>query len=312
MTMNKFLAILCVASAALICSCSGQQSSNASNSDNAGTKVYTFKDSCQHLVVNLSLELPAGDDDASALMREALIADFMLNARQPGYDQENEFSIQPYTGDMTDAQAIVDYFGKADYEFLLAHSMADYNERMQYLNEDTTMSAEYREQAKNDVPMWAFELVVKKASDNPAFAVYQSQTYSYFGGAHGGVGGTGDLTFDNSTGKKIERFVKADATSALQPLFRKGLLRYFANGYADITDSDLDGLLQLSEDNTIPQPVNTPSINATADSLVFVYRQYEIASYAAGMPNFSISVKDLEPFLTEEAKALLEKVNANK
>jgi hypothetical protein len=37
---------------------------------------------------------------------------------------------------------------------------------------------------------------------------------------------------------------------------------------------------------------------------VFTYQQYEIASYAEGMPSFVVPYPDIEPFLTPEAKAL--------
>ena len=38
---------------------------------------------------------------------------------------------------------------------------------------------------------------------------------------------------------------------------------------------------------------------------MFTYQQYEIASYAAGMPEFTIPFEDLFPYLTPEAKALV-------
>ena len=268
--------------------------------------MYTFKDSCEHLVVSLSLELPVDTDAVSMQIRDSLIADFARCCRQPGYDQENEFSIEPYGGDMGDAQAIVYYYGKAAYDFLYKGAMSDFNERMKYVEEDNTLTAEDKEQIKKDVPQWAFELTMNKTTDAVCFVVYQSMAYVYYGGAHGGVTGSGALTFDKSTGRKIGRFVNEDATADLQPLIRNGLLQYYSECGETLTDIELGNRLQTTSD-TIPQPVNTPYPNATGDSLVFTYRQYEIVCYADGMPSFKISVNDLMPYLTDDGKALFDR-----
>jgi len=53
----------------------------------------------------------------------------------------------------------------------------------------------------------------------------------------------------------------------------------------------------------IPFPAFSPY--PSKDGLVFVYQQYEIASYAAGMPAFTLPYEVVEPYLTEEAKAIL-------
>ena len=303
--MRKYLAIISVS---LLCmfSCRGQKVASADAPEQVANEVFTFEDSCQHLVVKLSLELPMGSDEASKLMRDSLIADFMANCRQPGYDQENEFAVKPYSGNLSDPQAIVNYFGKADYDYLLAQAMSDYNERVKYADEDPELSVAERERIKNDVPRWTFEMSLKKETDNPRFDVYLSQSYVYYGGAHGGVTGSGALTFDKATGKKISRFIKEDSTSALQPLLSQGPLRYFHAADYEVSDSNLNNCLSIP-DGIIPQPTDNPCPNAAGDSLLFTYRQYEIAPYAAGMPNFSIPVKDLMPYLTPEGKALLTK-----
>ena len=305
-TMKKYFAIVGAVVMALTCSCVGGKGSGGDDPAEAGTKTYCFKDSCQHLVVSMSLELPMGTDSVSMRIRDAVIADFMLNARMPGLDQENEFSIPEYTGDKSDAQAIVDYFGKADYDYLLEIAMTDYNDRIQGIEESTTMSAEEKEEAKQYIPQFAFNLSLQQTADTLGFVVYQSQAYVYYGGAHGGVTGTGAITFDKTTGKKIDRFVKEDATADLQPLFIRGFRQYYSSYGETLTDKDVLGRLFLQGD-TIPQPANIPCPNATGDSLVFVYRQYEIACYADGMPSFALAVKDLEPYLTDEGKAIFKK-----
>lgn len=301
---NSIFITLVAMALTFICSCTGQKDLGNNDSDNAETKVFCFKDSCQHLVVSLSLELPMGTDEASMRMRDSLVADFIHNTRQLDYGAEDELNIATYTGDMTDYQAIVDHYGQADYAFLLEQATADYNDRMQYIEEDTTLTEADKQSIREDVPQWTFELSITEITDTLGFAVYQSQAYVYYGGAHGGVTGSGAITFNKSTGEKIDQFLKEDATNALQPLIRQGLLHYYAECGETMSDIELNERLMIEED-IVPLPVNTPYPNATGDSLIFTYRQYEVACYADGMPSFKLSTTDLMPFLTEAGKSLI-------
>lgn len=301
---------------AIICmlgfnSCAGQKATGEGTTEDEGTQVYTFKDSCQHLIVSLSLSLPLGKDSIGMQIRDSLIADFILNVNQPVYGEDDDWGIPPYKGDNSDAQAIVDHYGREVYDYLLKLAQSDYEERMQYLKEDSTITEEEKKSIMADVPQWAYDLSITKVTDTQRFVVYQSQAYIYCGGAHGGITGTGALTFDTQTGKKIGRFVKADAASALQPLIRKGLRQYYAEYGDTITDGELSERLQI-QDTMIPLPQDAEYPNATADSLIFTYGQYEIACYADGMPSFKLSVKDLMPYLTPEGKALFETSNLPK
>ena len=57
------------------------------------------------------------------------------------------------------------------------------------------------------------------------------------------------------------------------------------------------------DDRFIPLP--SWPLYPSGDGLAFIYQQYEIASYADGMPSFTIPYADIEPYMTPEAKALL-------
>ena len=63
------------------------------------------------------------------------------------------------------------------------------------------------------------------------------------------------------------------------------------------------GYFAFMENGIVPLPSWTPYPGE--DGLVFVYQQYEIASYAAGMPSFVIPYDRIQPFLTEEARRIL-------
>ncbi|MBQ3766026.1 MAG: DUF3298 domain-containing protein [Bacteroidales bacterium] len=108
---------------------------------------------------------------------------------------------------------------------------------------------------------------------------------------------------EENDGLTVDKFIDPSSLDAIQPLLRKGLTDYFADGEVEITSEELDDMLFLESASIIPFPAWTPF--PTEDGLVFTYQQYEIAAYAAGMPNFIISYDDVLPYLTPEAKTLL-------
>lgn len=301
--MKRYVGFLLCLMGVSMFSCVGKKAVDVGVSMDSGTKVYLYKDSCQHLALSISLEVPAGEDAMSLQIRDSLIVDLARSVEMPGIQEEGSSLVEPYEGEMSDVQNVVDYYGKAVYATLLKQALADYDERMAFLDEDTTMLEEDKKRIKNDVPQWAFDFDCKKTVDAESFTVYHSQIYCYYGGAHGGVTGTGAMTFNKATGEKITRFISPDVTKALQPLIRKGLIAYYAEYGDTITDQQLSERLQI-EGTIIPQPQNAPFPNAAGDSLTFTYGQYEIACYADGMPSFRLPVKDLAPYMTSEAKAV--------
>ena len=88
----------------------------------------------------------------------------------------------------------------------------------------------------------------------------------------------------------------------MQPLLTAGLLRYYADCGYDTTWDDLRESLFI-DDGFVPLP--SWPLYPSEDGLNFIYQQYEIASYADGMPAFVVPYADMEPFMTPEAKALL-------
>lgn len=270
----------------------------------AGTVTYCFKDSCAHLNFSLSLEVPAGTDSVSMQICDSLVAEFVRSVRRPGCYDDEDPGIAPCDYHREDIQALVDHYGHAAHDRLLQMAMDDYKSRLAYLDESPDLTDEDRERIKNDIPQWAFEFAITRTISTAAFVVYNAQAYCYYGGAHGGVIGSGDMTFDMGTGHKIGCFIPEDATDRLQPLLRQGLLRYYSECGDTITDAELSDRLQILG-TVIPLPERTPCPNAAADSLIFTYGQYEIACYADGMPSFTLSVQDLLPCLTPEARTLL-------
>ena len=55
----------------------------------------------------------------------------------------------------------------------------------------------------------------------------------------------------------------------------------------------------------LPLPATDPWL--TKKGVSFIYQQYEIAPYAAGMPSFVLAYDDIRPYLTEDAAKMLRK-----
>ena len=96
-----------------------------------------------------------------------------------------------------------------------------------------------------------------------------------------------------------EEFVRAVV------LIKEGVRSYFAEFETDVkTDEALkDMLIGVEDINRIPLPSAAPYF--TKEGLSFVYQQYEIAPYAAGMVSFNIPYAKIRPFLTKDASALV-------
>ena len=120
--------------------------------------------------------------------------------------------------------------------------------------------------------------------------------------SHGGVTGKGCLTFDKKNGSYAEHIVDRDKVSEIQPLLLKGIVSYFASAGFRVDGDTVKEYLSLDGD-LIPLPDWEPY--PSEKGLEFTYQQYEIASYASGMPSFTVPFSDIAPFLTPEGKAIL-------
>ena len=114
--------------------------------------------------------------------------------------------------------------------------------------------------------------------------------------------GAGCITFDKKTGSIVEQLIEPGCEEDIQPLLRQGLVGYFGDADAQINDSNLYEYLML-EGDLIPLPSWQPY--PCEDGLVFVYQQYEIAPYAAGMPAFTVPFDEIAPWLTPEARRII-------
>ena len=153
------------------------------------------------------------------------------------------------------------------------------------------------------------------------YVTYLTKSEGFQGGAHGFAAAAGQ-TFRKSDGKRIgyktvyndktETFEQQDQTLFKDPkspqlyaLIKEGVRSYFKEFDEPVaTDEQLkDMLISVDDINRIPLPSAPPTFSKKG--LAFLYQQYEIAPYAAGMVNFDIPYDKIRPFLTPEAAALI-------
>ena len=195
-------------------------------------------------------------------------------------------------GNADDSKALMDYYRGKAFETIATVSQADFDERKQYIDED------------EEIPGWEYDFSLTRTSETDRYVIFLSEDIVFSGGAHGGIIGCGPLTFDKKDGHLVEKFLKDSALQEMQPLLRKGLVQYYASNGQEIQPEQLGEYLTLSGD-VIPYPAWAPI--PTPEGLDFTYQQYEIASYADGMPSFTLPYEEVLPFLTEDAKKLIRK-----
>ena len=267
---------------------------------------YTFSDSSKYANISIKVVLPVAKDSVSLIIRDSLanIIGNSIRSYQGSQMEDTKPLIAKYNGDEKDAKSMFDYYSKEVSKMLNSQAKDDYDERVKYWEEDTTITEEQRKEYKESITPWDYSMDVTKTFEDSTYVVFSGSEYAYIGGAHGGVFGFGGITFRFSDGSKVNGFLKDNVVKDMQPLLKKGLKEYFNENADDkiTTDQQLMENLQLSGENgnLIPLPAWMPCPDEKGKGLVFTYQQYEIACYAVGMPSFVLSWDELKPFLKED------------
>jgi hypothetical protein len=172
-----------------------------------------------------------------------------------------------------------------------------------------------------DGMQFSYSLRMAKVAETDHYVTYITNSEGFRGGAHGYATAAGQ-TFRKSDGLRIgyrtefnQQSLQYDVldqtlfsnpqSPRLAALIKEGVRSYFQEFQdSTITDDDLLGMLQnVSSVDSIPLPSAPPYF--MPQGLCFVYQQYEIACYAAGMINFDISYDKIRPLLTKEASRLI-------
>lgn len=308
--MKKKLLFLITAVSLSFASC-GNKNAETAELENAFAypleiENYAFADSSKYANISIKAVLPVAKDSVSQVIRDSLvnIIGNSIRSYQGSQMEDTKPLIAKYNGDEKDSKSMFDYYSKEVSKMLNSQAKKDYDERVKYWEEDTTITEEQRKEYKESITPWDYTMDVTKTFEDSTYVVFSGSEYAYIGGAHGGVFGFGGITFRFSDGSKVNGFLKDNVVKAMQPLLKKGLKEYF-NENADEkikTDQQLMEQLMLPEESKglIPLPAWTPSPDEKGKGLVFTYQQYEIACYAVGMPSFVLSWEELKPFLKED------------
>ena len=268
------------------------------------TEIFNYEETTDHAELGIEAELPLpGQGAAAERIRTRLIEVVDEQLSHVGsYEEERLFPA--FEGEANGNEALMSYYRDKALEVLGRLSQEDYDERVESIEENDGLSDEERAEILAEMPGWGYSFSLKKDRETERYVVFLSEDYVYMGGAHGGVVGRGPLTFDKKDGRQVEEFFEPSSLEAMQPLLRKGLVDYFSENDYEVTPEGLDDILMLDA-GFVPFPAWAPF--PSDKGMVFTYQQYEIAAYAAGMPNFTLPYEDVLPYLTPEAKALLDK-----
>ena len=291
MKINKLAAATLVAAAMVTGSCH----SDMKNGEGLETDTVVYADSGEFANVKVNVVLPVANDSASARMRRQLLR-LVISEINTEYEEEIKLK---FSGDPDDTKSMLTYFASAKFKRWSEDARKMYEENMEYVEKDETLSEEQKAEARSNFMPFEYSLNMTKDVETKNYVVFDCYEFSYLGGAHGGVYGDGPIIFSKKDGSRLEEVISKSNTNAMQGLLREGVESYFADYGEDVDDRNIFDCLILV-DSIIPLPVHLPYLDG--DSMIFEYQQYEIAPYAAGMPSFKVHVNEVKPFLTPEAR----------
>lgn len=135
-----------------------------------------------------------------------------------------------------------------------------------------------------------------------SIATYQFTGFGDIGGAHGSTL-SDRQSFNANSGVSLTyaNVFGPDARAKLAARIRQGLWEQYFKDEA-MPDMTLADMLLIDPD-TLPLPQTPPAFEK--DGITFIYQQYEIAPYAAGMPQCTFPYSDLKPLMLPPAARLL-------
>jgi hypothetical protein len=134
------------------------------------------------------------------------------------------------------------------------------------------------------------EISVNEIYNSKEHLCFEMRQYLFTGGAHG-YGTTSFLNIDPKTGEELtsEELFKNNEkfTAFAEKKFRA------QQKIGNDQSINVNGFWFENDEFYLPE-----SVGFTQDSLIFVYNQYDIASYADGPIELKIAMKEAEPFLS--------------
>ena len=146
---------------------------------------------------------------------------------------------------------------------------------------------------EEEIKEMTYDMNVSVVYEDDEYFTLEGIIYTYLGGAHGSTINVGQ-TFCKVSGKRVDwELLKGYTTKELRSEIKNGLKGYFdiPINAAD-ADEQLQNSLMIDEEsfcNAFPLPECRPYL--TNKGVCIRYQQYEIACYAAGMPECYLPVK---------------------
>lgn len=146
---------------------------------------------------------------------------------------------------------------------------------------------------------YAYEWHISKLYENKNWLTFSSTYYAYTAGAHGSTFFT-PVSFVKSSMTPITFAIfKPQSAQALKDLIIHGLMEQ----YFEVKTMEEFNDCLLVNNGEFTLPTTAPWIEG--DGIHFIYQQYEIAPYAAGMPGCVLPFDKVAPLLNEDIKVLL-------
>ena len=145
---------------------------------------------------------------------------------------------------------------------------------------------------------YSYDDEIRVEENNDGYVTFYSCGDDYRAGAHG-MPWQYRFTVDLATGKQLKwaDIIKISMKTKLKPLLKKAVLdQYFADDPNMMDSFDLPGA----------EPALTPK------GVWFGWGAYEIACYAAGMPECVVPYDKLQDYLTDYAKEVIEQSKTDK
>jgi hypothetical protein len=143
------------------------------------------------------------------------------------------------------------------------------------------------------------DVKIAKICETDRYVTYLYTQEGYAGGAHGWFVSEGQ-TFRKSDGRRIDYDIfREEMKDELAELVKDNIFTQYFESDA----KEMENLLTMENNDFFPLPQAVPIFRE--DGVEFVYQQYEIACYAAGMPSCVITYDLIEPFLTQAGKWLV-------
>lgn len=161
------------------------------------------------------------------------------------------------------------------------------------------------------IPLKFGSMSLRLVSTNGKYFSYQRYKYDYGGGVHG-YPTQEIISFDPENNEEIDwDYLFKNNDDKILSLFYKAVHK--DRHYQEWEDKSLEEIKKIFEtgcDEMVEGNLILPTPGLTDEGVVFSFQPYYLSCFAAGCFHFTIPYKDLEPYMTENAKRLLNLKNS--